>query len=279
MIVAIDIGGTSTRIGVSNDCRTIHRSQVIKTPRKFRDGLHAIQQAVEKFSSGKKIKAVVCGVAGGLDPQHGSVFCSLHLRNWEKKPLKRELSRIVRAPVTLENDTALVGLGEAVTGAGKGSRIVAYLSISSGIGGVRVVDQQIDANALGFEPGHQILFANTSGTTLVRPDSTFGGGEFGRTFQKRYGVNPESTRSRKIWNAVERNISVVVHNAIVFWSPDVVVLGGGLTQPMSIPNIRSRVKKMLYIFPRTPRIVRGKLGSTGGLVGGLALLRTRKTLA
>jgi glucokinase len=51
------------------------------------------------------------------------------------------------------------GLGEAVFGAGKGREIVVYMTISTGVGGARIVGGKIDASAMGFEPGHQIIDA------------------------------------------------------------------------------------------------------------------------
>ena len=44
-----------------------------------------------------------------------------------------------------------------MNGAGKGEEIVAYIKVSTGIGGVRIVDGKIDRNILGFEPGYQII--------------------------------------------------------------------------------------------------------------------------
>ncbi|OHA65822.1 MAG: hypothetical protein A3D64_01030 [Candidatus Wildermuthbacteria bacterium RIFCSPHIGHO2_02_FULL_49_9] len=48
------------------------------------------------------------------------LVASLHITSWVGKPLKRELEYVFRAPVRVENDTALVGLREAVRGAGQG---------------------------------------------------------------------------------------------------------------------------------------------------------------
>ena len=52
---------------------------------------------------------------------------------------------------------ALGGLGEANFGQYKDEKIIAYIAIGTGVGGVRIVDSQIDRNSQGFEPGHQII--------------------------------------------------------------------------------------------------------------------------
>src|SRR6185436_9338463 len=55
-----------------------------------------------------------------------------------------ELNKLFNCPVYLENDAALCGLGEASVGAGQGSKIMVYLTISTGVGGARIVGGKID---------------------------------------------------------------------------------------------------------------------------------------
>ena len=39
---------------------------------------------------------------------------------------------------------------------GEGLEIVAYHSVSTGVGGVKIEDGEISHSSIGFEPGHQI---------------------------------------------------------------------------------------------------------------------------
>src|SRR3989344_1426609 len=103
---------------------------------------------------------------GCLDAKKETIFHAPNMSKWDNRPLKKELQRALHTKnVFLENDTALVGLGEAVRGSGKGKQIVAYITVSTGINGVRIVNGEIDRSALGFEIGHQILDKNTRHTT------------------------------------------------------------------------------------------------------------------
>ena len=62
----------------------------------------------------------------------------------------------------IANDTAVVGLGEAHRGAGIGYNIVTYITVSTGVGGTRIVDGRIDRRIYGFEPGHQTIDIDNS---------------------------------------------------------------------------------------------------------------------
>ena len=83
----------------------------------------------------------------------------------------------------MENDTALVGLGEATVGAGKGAAIVVYVTISTGANGARIVDGVLDRAAFGFELGEQLLGRAASAGTLEELVS-------GRAIQDRFGAPP-----------------------------------------------------------------------------------------
>ena len=85
-----------------------------------------------------------------------------HLPGWIRKPFSERLKAELACPVFLENDSAIVALGEAHHGAGKGDDIMAYLTVSTGMGGARIVHGAIDVNVFGFEPGHQYIDFDTS---------------------------------------------------------------------------------------------------------------------
>jgi len=69
--------------------------------------------------------------------------------------------------VFIENDASIVGLGEAVSGAGMGEEIVVYITVSTGVGGTRIVSGEIDEHAYGFEPGHELINMQDSLEDLV----------------------------------------------------------------------------------------------------------------
>ncbi len=64
----------------------------------------------------------------------------------------------------------------------------------------------------------------------------------------------------------------------VFWSPDVIVLGGSMiTGDPSIPLdiTEAHLKEILKIYPELPAIKKAELGDSGGLHGALEYIKLK----
>src|SRR3990167_6298968 len=119
MFILFDIGGTKMRLAVSENGNKLDRVVILPTPRKFDDAMALIKKAIKELANDKKIKAVSGGIAGPLDKNKTMILNAPNLLDWKNKPLAKELQKIFKAPVFLENDAALAGLGEAVFVDGK----------------------------------------------------------------------------------------------------------------------------------------------------------------
>lgn len=275
MYLILDIGGTNMRVGVSKDGKRFDRINKVNVSKVFQEGINVLGEIGISLAKRKKIDAVVCGVAGPLDKGKKMLVNSPYLTDWINRPLKSELERTFKAPVFLENDAALAGLGEAIYGSGKGNRIVAYLTVSTGVGGVRIVNGNIDCNIHGFEPGHQII--DTNGSFII---GEIGSGYLesfisGSSITKRYKNVPEKINDFKVWEECARLLAVGINNVIVHWSPEIVILGGSVAlNRVDLKKVKIYLKKMLKIFPEIPSIKKTKLGDEAGLYGGLALINS-----
>ena len=192
-----------------------------------------------------------------------------NIMGWNGKPFKKELERMFSAPVYLENDAALAGLGEAVKGAGRGYDIVAYMTVSTGVGGARIVNGAIDRNAMGFEIGHQII--NYDGEARTLEEYVSGSG-----FMHRFGKLPQDITDPATWEEAARLLAVGLRNTIVHWSPDVLVLGGPIVLQSRLPfeRLREEIQQSVKeVFPTTPEIKKAELGDSAGLYGALEYLR------
>ena len=156
--VLFDIGGTKTRVAVSEDLKKFGDPVKFDTPANSAAGVKEVVSAVESLTS-KPIRGVAGGIRGILNHDHTELIYDPGgaLEGWIEKPWLKDLEKALKAPVTVQNDAAIVGLGEAVFGAGKGEDIVVYHTVSTGVGGARIVNGTISPVEYGFEPGHQIL--------------------------------------------------------------------------------------------------------------------------
>lgn len=279
MYLLFDIGATKMRLAVS-DGKQLGKIQIIPTPSDFEGGLSAIRAVASSFTSTRrrkqKFNAAAGGVVGPLDAKRTKLVNSPNLPLWNNKPLKEELRKMFGAPIFLMNDTAVVGLGEAVYGAGKWSRIVAYVTVSTGVGGVRIVKGKIDANAFGFEPGHQIIMGPREEPGFCAVCGTRGcleGYISGSALERRFGTRPQDITDEKVWDVVAELLAVGLHNIILHWSPDIVVLGGAVMRnKIPFEKVVLSLKELMKILPQLPEVRRAALGDVGGLWGALTLL-------
>ena len=281
MIVVFDIGGTRTRISFSENGSDLIEPRTFPTPHEFDDGMDLIKMAIDQMVGGRDVKYVVGGIAGSLNRHKNKLFRSPHLPDWENKPLKDILIKNTGAEVFLENDAALAGLAEANYGSGKDKKIVAYITIGTGVGGVRIVDGKIDESMWGFEPGYQILgdvFKNPSESEnkYYYLDDLVGGAGI----KLRLGKDPEEIEDQEVWKGISHILSVGINNIIVSWSPNVVILGGGLVikGKIDIDFINKNMQKMLRIFPSIPEVKVAQMGDLSTLHGGLLLIGQKSLL-
>ncbi len=261
MLLLFDIGGTNTRIALA------HREELVgqvsfATAQSYPEHLARMVQEARALAGDEIITSAVVGAPGPLDDAKTTLRNAPNLPDWIGQPLHADLTEGLKASVFLENDCALAGLGESVYGAGMGYAIVAYLAVGTGVGGARVVDKKIDRNAMGFEPGHQYI---EGGVTLEKHIS-------GMSLYTQTGQQPEDIDDPAVFREAERLFSYGIHNTIVHWSPEVVILGGGLIRNgrFSIDAISRHLQDILHIFPEAPPVIEANLGDSSGLMGALA---------
>ncbi len=274
--VLFDIGGTKTRVTSSEDLSSFGKVVSFKTPTDFKAGLERIIAAIEEL--GVTPQALAGGVRGLLNEEKTGIANDGVLKKWAGKSLAQAFESHYGVSLLLENDTAMAGVGEATFGAGKGLDIVAYHTISTGVGGVKVENGDIDSASLGFEPGHQILDIDR---TILGDDivPTLENLVSGTAVEERFGVKAyEILQSDSLWDELAEYLAQGLRNTILYWSPDVVVLGGSMitgNPAISVDAIRKYTVAALDGFVPAPLIAKAKLGDEAGLYGAMALLKRR----
>lgn len=258
MNLLIDIGATNTKIGISKNLKKLCYLEIIKTPKKYKKLLNFLC----KF---KNIKASCVGIPGILDFKKEKILKAPNLKDYENKNFKKDLKNILNCNVILENDSALCGLGEAVYGAGKKFKILAYITLSTGIGGVRIVNKKIDKNYFGFEPGHSIIKIENK---FYEFEEIFSG----LSIKKNYKKEAKNINNKKFWRKFLKIISIFLINVSLFWSPEAIILGGGLTKSISFINLKKEFYKN-FKYPIKPKLLISKLKNLNGIYGAMYLLK------
>lgn len=273
MFISVDIGGTSTRIALSKDGQKIDKEIKYETPKKYDDGLDLLQENIEKLTRHKP-KAVSVAFASPIDYEKGILIRPPNLPNYRGHAIRKELELRLRTKVHLENDGALGGLGEYSKR--KSVKILGYITLSTGLGGVRIVNGRIDYHALPNEPGHQILDPNGRYWPGCGQKGCFEALASGTAFEMTYGIKPEFCEDDRIWEQHAETTSQGLVNVITLWMPEVLVIGGGLTRAGSKftrPLIKFTKEKLKIYNP--PKIEISKMGDDNVLLGGLQLLHEK----
>lgn len=279
MHIIFDIGGTKTRVARSDDLKTFSDPVSFDTPEDPDEGIKKIADAARDLAHNETIIAIAGGAPGPVDPGTGALIIAPNLPKWGGTPIAQMLAQELGTHGFLANDAALGALGEAHFGAGRGRNVLAFLTISTGVGGARIVNGKIDTASLGFEPGHQIIDADKTlcpdcdGNDL---ESYIGGRSLARRYKKE---KPYEVVDPKVWNEeLPKFLAYGLHNIIVLWSPDIIILGGPMVlgnPAISISNTADYLAKIPWERGHIPPIVKGELGDTAGLYGAMAYLKER----
>jgi predicted NBD/HSP70 family sugar kinase len=276
--VLFDIGGTNTRVAVSTDLESFGPVETFATPVTFSDGMQKLAAAVTALTD-ETPTAVAGGIRGLLNESKTGIDNDSILTKWGGKSIANVIANEYgKVPFYLENDAAIAGVGEAVFGAGKGLDIVAYHTISTGVGGVKVENGDIDDASVGFEPGHQVL--DIDRTVLGEDiDPTLENLVSGTAVGERFGVKAyEIPQSDAVWDELAEYLAQGLRNSIYYWSPDVIVLGGSMIlgdPAIPVDAVRKYTVEALDGFVSSPHITAAKLGDEAGLYGAMAILKKR----
>lgn len=273
MYILFDIGGTRMRVAPSSDGVTFGEPLIVPTPQDFEEGFEKLSSAIRTVSHNGPVEHLIGGVPGTLASNKGELMIAPNLPHWAHGSIRDRLQDEFGAEVTLENDSSLVALGEAVYGAGQGFNIVAYLTFSTGVGGARITGGKIDETAYSFEPGKLLMDSHGAFRTLE--DAASGNG-----FLAQYGHPPKEVTGIEPWLEAARLSARGVHTAVMFWSPDVIILGGPMiVGSPAIPYDEIEKETRFLLKEREGQLVlrKGSLDALGGLWGALALLQSKKS--
>lgn len=265
MYLLFDIGGTKTRLALSEDLTSFDDPLIFDTEPNFSKGIIKLSDNIKKIVGINKLKGVIGGMAGVFNEDRTKILKSPNLPDWEGKRIAFELERVCKVQPQIFNDADLAALGEAVFGGGKEGRIVAYVTVSTGIGGGLIIDKKIQERTFGFEPGHMIMDRNTKETL----QDLIGG----RNLEKKYGIPAKEIIDPKVYQEITDVLGVALHNLITIWSPDTIVMGGGISRDLDMEEIKEAIEKNMKIFPEVPEVKRAELGSLNGIWGALAQAR------
>ena len=273
-ILACDLGGTHLRVAAMESGGSIVLKEVISTPRDdFRALPRTMRLVMEK--AGRPIVGAVVGVPGPIDYSNGEILGLPNLPAWEGKVSAASLSADLGLSVLLANDADLAALGEHRYGAGRGFEDMLYGTSSTGVGAGVIIGGRLLHGRLSLaEAGHTIIDRITGGTLESLGSGTAltrAAGEDAAVVAARAAKgDPDALRH---FADVAEAFAIGVFNVIHCFAPQIVVIGGGMSQAgeLLLGPVRTRLACCgPTCLAAHVTIVKAEGGDDVGLRGALA---------
>ncbi len=272
-VLAFDIGGTKT-LAALVEGRTILDRRVIPTPAVV--GGDAWSDAMAGLVAGwggryARAAAAVTGlVAGGA----WSALNRETLDIPREFPLAGKLAAILGMPVEILNDAQAAAWGEYRFGAGQG-RDMAFLTVSSGIGGGLVLDGRLRRGARGLAgslgqlpvvlPGESVrLETLASGFGMARAARAAGRNGDARTVLAAAGA--AEAWAEDILHTATKRLAAAIAGLQAIVDPERIVIGGGVGLA---DGFLDGLREALRAHPEVlvPELALAELGADAGIIG------------
>jgi fructokinase len=223
--IGIDLGGTKIEaLAFDAAGREVFRKR-IATPRgDYAATLAAIAGLVREAGEG----TVGVGIPGALS--RATALVKNANSTWLiGRPLQEDLESAIGREVRLANDANCFALSEAVDGAGAGAEVVFGVILGTGVGGGIVVRGEVltGANAIAGEWGHNPLPLPQAADLPLRPCYC---GRAGCIETYLSGPALERDGGEAALARYEERLARALAGVINILDPDVIVLGGGVSQ-------------------------------------------------
>ena len=160
MVLGIDIGGTSVKFGVVNECYQILKRYNLPVPKSGNDGelVGLVIDMANEIKQEYSYRAIGIGTPGTIDSKKGVIIRASNLP-FRNTPLVDIISEGTGVYAKITNDATCAICGELVSGIGKQYDNFIMVTLGTGVGGGIVIDRKPYVGKLGRagEFGHIII--------------------------------------------------------------------------------------------------------------------------
>ena len=315
LAIGIDIGGTGTKYGiVDRDGNVLFSGEMSTKKHKeiepYIDELYVhLLELIDKAGGIGQMIGVGVGAPNG-NFYSGTIEYAPNLPWKGIIPLAKLMSQKFKLPVTLTNDANAAAIGEMMYGAAKGMKDFIMITLGTGVGSGIVANGQLIYGHDGF--------AGELGHTIVIPDGRIHEGTGKRGSLESYAsatgvrltslelleksnedsllrnINKEDLDSKTVYDAAIKGdklaleifeytgkiLGLALANAVMFSSPEAIILFGGLTKAGDLilkPTRKSMEDSLIQVFQDKVKILISHLKeSDAAILGASALVWEEK---
>jgi predicted NBD/HSP70 family sugar kinase len=265
MYLAIDIGGTKTLIALMEQDGTIKESFKFPTAQDYAVFKQDLADNIAKITTHDF--TLVCVAAPGKIDHTTGVALAFGNLPWVNVPIRDDIHAITHSTVLIENDAKLAALSEARLLHPPRHKVM-YLTVSTGIGGGTVINNNLDPEQLDTEPGHMKFEREGE---LVSWESFASG----KAIVKRFGKLASEIDDPAIWQVIARDLSLGIIDVAAVIQPDIIIIGGGVGTHFDKYGhfIESELKKYADPMVKIPEVVQAQNPEEAVIHGCYQLIR------
>jgi glucokinase len=310
LAIGIDIGGTGTKFGiVDRDGNVLFSGEMSTKKHKeiegFIDELHGhLGELIEKAGGIGRIRGIGVGAPNG-NFYTGTIEYAPNLPWSGIIPIAKMMSDKFQLPVTLTNDANAAAIGEMMYGAAKGMRDFIMITLGTGVGSGIVANGQLIYGHDGFagELGHTVVipdgrmhqgtgkrgslesYASATGVRLTAlemlenstEDSLLRAADKGTLDSKVvYDAAIKGDKlALEIFEFTGKILGMALANAIMFSSPEAIILFGGLTKSGDLilkPTRKHMEENLIQVFQNKVKILVSHLKESDAAILGASAL-------
>ncbi|HEY6504743.1 MAG TPA: ROK family protein [Chitinophagaceae bacterium] len=310
LAIGIDIGGTGTKFGIVDRDGNVLFSGEISTKKHaevntFIDELHTVlSELIVKAGGIGRMKGMGVGAPNG-NYYTGTIEYAPNLPWKGVIPLAKLMEDKFKLPVTLTNDANAAAIGEMMYGAAKGMKDFIMITLGTGVGSGIVANGKLIYGHDGFagELGHTIVipdgrlhkgtgkrgslesYASATGLTLTTIEML----EKSNQESLLRKVPKDKLDSKAVYDAAiqgdklaheifeytGRILGLALANAVMFSSPEAIILFGGLTKAGDLilkPTREYMESNLIQVFQNKVKILISHLKESDAAILGASAL-------
>jgi len=284
--IGVDLGGTKTEaILLDENLNVLERKRVSTPKNNYQEIINTISSLVLDISVNTSDFSLGICTPGAISKQTGLIKNS-NTQCLIGKSLKEDLEKKLGKKISMENDANCFAMAEAKMGAASGFDVVFGVIMGTGVGGGIVIDGKLHSGRtnIGGEWGHHTIHRNGNSCYCGKTgcvEAYISGPSLEKQWKELTGKsetlpdilsNIDDEIGQKWKNEFLENFGYGLANVIDILDPDVIILGGGLS---NIDFLYTEGKESVYskVFSDsadTP-IIKNKLGDSAGVFGACFL--------
>lgn len=265
--IGVDLGGTNVRAAIVDEDGKVLIQK--KSPSYAQEGkekvMDTIINLIKSLPDYESCSGIGVGVPGPCDEKTGSMVLATNLPGFEGYSIANKLEETFHMPSFIDNDANVAALAEALVGAGKGKKVVYYVTLSTGIGGGLVINGECISGKHGFtgEIANIIIDRNrskvnylavgaieneASGTAITRKANEKAFKKYKHAGEVFEDAHNGDLIAKEIVDNVARDLAQLFATIACVCDPDIFILGGGMMQSsdLFLPSVIEKFKEISH---------------------------------